>query len=277
MTKTTLLIPLAASLMLGTTLASGAFAQDQNQPMNPATNPAPANDQTAPPMNDQQMQQQPAQSDMQAMPQSGAMQNASETAGMNPTQSTNGGMPIDQETSVNGIQAACTGVGDQQENNARWSQYPVKVVVSGTGHQFFAGETVSVAKSDGTQVAQMTCNAPWVLMKLDPGSYHATVDLPGHPAKTVAFTAPSRGQREVNVVYAGSQEASDQTTAPRDQHRATETDYQRPQAKPQTTPMDNTTYGNGAVDQPPMTEQQMKNGTMDQSPNNSDQPPQPPQ
>jgi hypothetical protein len=58
------------------------------------------------------------------------------------------------------------------------------------------------------------------------------VDLPGHPAKTVAFTAPSRGQREVNVVYAGSQEASDQTAAPRDAHRATETGYQQPQPKP---------------------------------------------
>lgn len=196
MTKTTLLIPLAASLLLGT----AAFAQSS----------------------------------------------------MDPKQSSDGGMPIDQETSVNGIPAACTGVGDQQENNARWSQYPVKVVVSGTGHQFFAGETVSVAKSDGTQVAQMTCNAPWVLMKLEPGSYHATVDLPGHPAKTVAFTAPARGQREVNVVYAGAQEASDQTAMP-GQHRATDTSFTQPHAKPQPAPMDN--------------------GMMDQSPNNSDQPP----
>jgi hypothetical protein len=272
MTKTTLLIPLAASLMLGT----AAFAQDQNQQVNPA----PANDQMNQQQqpNDEQMQRQTMpESGMQAMPQGGAMQNTAQTSAMNPTQSTKGGMPVDQETSVNGIQAACTGVGDQQENNARWSQYPVKVVVSGTNHQFFAGETVSVAKSDGTQVAQMTCNAPWVLMKLQPGSYHATVDLPGHPAKTVAFTAPSRGQREVNVVYAGAQEASDETAAPRDQHRATETNYQQPQAKPQAAPMDNSTVGNGAVDQPPMNEQQMKNGTMDQSPNNSDQPPQTPQ
>jgi hypothetical protein len=186
-------------------------------------------------------------------------------------------MPIDQETSVNGIQAACTGVGDQQENSARWSAYPVKVVVSGSGHQFFAGETVSVTRSDGSKVAQMTCNAPWVLMKLEPGAYHATVDLPGHPAKTVAFTAPSRGQREVNVVYAGQQEASDQTSAPADQHRAMDTSYTQPSPKPQAAPMDNSTVGNGAVDQPPMNEQQMKSGTMDQSPNNSDQPQQQPQ
>jgi len=223
MRKTTLLIPLAASLMLGT----AAYAQDQSQPVNPA--PAPMNQQQP---NDPQMQQQ-----------SGAMQNA----GMDPRQSNNGGMPIDQETSVNGIQAACTGVGDQQENNARWSAYPVKVVVSGTGHQFFAGETVSITRNGGEQVAQMTCNAPWVLMKLQPGAYHATVDLPGHPAKTVAFTAPSRGQREVNVIYAGAQEASNQTSAPADQHRAMDTSFTQPSPKP----MDDSTVGNGAVDQPP--------------------------
>jgi hypothetical protein len=252
MTRTTLLIPLAASLLLGT----AAFAQDQNQPVNPAAADDPMTQQQTMPQN--------------SMP-GGAMQSAS----ADPAQSSNGGMPIDQETSVNGIQAACTGVGDQQENSARWSQYPVKVVVSGAGHQFFAGETVSVSKSDGTQVAQMTCNAPWVLMKLQPGAYHATVDLPGHPAKTVAFTAPSRGQREVNVVYAGQQEASDRISAPRDEHRAMDTSFTQPQPKPGAAQMDNSTVGNGAADQPPMTEQQMKNGTMDQSPNNSDQSPQP--
>jgi len=199
MKKATLLIPLAASLMLGT----AAFAQ----------------------------------------------------SGMDPRQSSNGGMPIDQETSVNGIQAACTGVGDQQENNARWSAYPVKVVVSGTDHQFFSGETVRITGSDGQQVAQMTCNGPWVLMKLQPGAYHATVDLPGHGTKSVAFTAPQSGQREVNVIYNGAQETSDQTTAPRGRYRATDTSYMHPQPKPQAMPMDNSTVGNGAVDQPPQPQQ----------------------
>ncbi|HEY2034672.1 MAG TPA: hypothetical protein VGH02_13390 [Rhizomicrobium sp.] len=233
MTRTTLLLPLAASLMLGT----AAFAQEQpsNQPM--------PQQQAAPPM----------QNDM---------------AQADPRQSTKGGMPIDQETSVNGIPAACTGVADETENRARWGAYPVKIVLSGTTHQYFSGETVSVARSDGTQLAQMTCNGPWVLMKLEPGSYHATVDLPGHPTKTVAFTAPARGQREVNVVYTGAQETSDQTSAPRDQNRATSAGFIQPQSKP----IDNTTTGNGAVDQPPMANPPAR---MDQSPNNSDQPTQP--
>lgn len=243
MTRTTLLIPLAASLMLGT----AAYAQDR--------------------MNDQPMPQQ------QAMPQNddGSMQ----TMRMDPRQSRNGGMPIDRETSVNGIPAACTGVGDQQENSARWSAYPVKVVVSGTGHQFFSGETVSITRGDGRHVAQMTCNGPWVLMKLRPGAYHATVNLPGHPTKTVAFNAPARGQREVNVVYNGAQETSDRTSAPRDRYRAQDTSFTQPHAKPPMdhSMMDNSTMGNGAVDQPPMSWQDMKNGAMDQSPNNSDQPP----
>ena len=60
------------------------------------------------------------------------------------------------------------------------------------------------------------------------------------------LVAPSRGQREVNVVYRGA-EASDQ-------NRATDASYAQPQSKPQEKNM-----GSNA----PM---------MDQSPNNSDQP-----
>jgi len=70
MTKTTLLIPLAASLMLGT----AAFAQSN----------------------------------------------------MDPRQSTHGGMAIDQETSVNGIPAACTGVG----GGLRRRKPPIAVLTS---------------------------------------------------------------------------------------------------------------------------------------------------
>jgi len=91
----------------------------------------------------------------------------------------------------------------------------------------------------------MTCNGPWVLMKLQPGAYHATVNLPGHPAKTVAFNAPASGQREVNVIYRNNEFAND--TAMPTQHRATDASFTQPHAKP----MDNSTVGNGAVDQPP--------------------------
>jgi hypothetical protein len=191
MTRTTLLIPLAASLMLGT----AAFAQTSMQ------------------------------------------------SSMDPRQSAAGGMPIDQETSINGIQAACTGVGDSAEDSARWSSYPVKLVVAGDHGQYYAGEHVSISGRRGQQVADMTCNGPWVLMRLEPGAYRATVDLPGHAAKTISFTAPASGQHEVTVHFA----SNDEDFGGRNEHRATETNYTQPRSKP----MNDTTYGNGATDQPP--------------------------
>jgi len=264
MKKTTLLLPMAASLMLGASFATAAYAQDQMQTQ-PPREPVYDQDGAPPP---QPMMQNTAmpQSDMNR-PAPG-MNNATmydNGNGMDPRQSSMGGMPIDQETSINGIQAACTGVGNEAENKARWSAYPVKLVVAGDHGQFYAGENVSVMQG-GRQIASMTCNGPWVLMKLQPGSYRARVALPGHAAKTVSFTAPSGGQREVTVHFASTGE--DMAT-PRNDYRATPTDYQRPQSKP----MDNSTYGNGAQDQPPMNDQP----AMDQSPNNSDQPMQQPQ
>ena len=220
MRTTTLFLPLAASLMLGT----AAFAQDQMQGTpQPAATPDQNSATTA---NAPQMSEQ----------------------GQDPRQSAAGGMPVDQATNINGIEAACTGVSDGTESAAQWKNYPVKIVVSGDRHQYFAGEHVTVTKSDGTQVADAVCNAPWVLMKLQPGAYKATVELPGHNTKSVAFTAPSRGQREVNVVYRGA-EASD--------NRATSTSYQQPSSQPM-------------PQQAPSNTQP----TMDQSPNNSDQSPQ---
>lgn len=190
MTKTILLLPLAASLLLGT----AAFAQGQ--------------------MNDRQM------------PQNG-MQNGMMHTTMSPRQSMAGGMPIDQETSINGIQAACTGVGDMAENRARWNSYPVKLVVAGNRGQFYAGEHVSISSRNGRHVAEMTCNGPWVLMRLQPGNYRATVDLPGHGTKQISFTAPARGQHEVTVHF-----AANDVDMGRDRNRAIETDYRRPQPKP---------------------------------------------
>jgi hypothetical protein len=40
-------------------------------------------------------------------------------------------IPIDQPTNVSGIRVACTGIGDREENEARWSNYPLKLQTVG--------------------------------------------------------------------------------------------------------------------------------------------------
>jgi hypothetical protein len=187
MRTTTFVLPLSAALLLGT----AAYAQSDNQPMN----------------------SQP----------SAQMNNAPISDSGQPRQNRAGGMKIDQETTVDGIQAACTGVGDQEENRARWADYPVKLVVAGDHGQYYADEHVSITRPDGRQVADMTCNGPWVLMKLEPGRYRATVNLPGHAAKDISFRAPARGQHEVTVHFA----STDEDFGGRNQYRATQTGFHK--------------------------------------------------
>ena len=86
-------------------------------------------------------------------------------------------MPYHTPTTVDGVEAVCSGVGVSNEDKARWNKYPLKVVVSGKDGQFLAGEQVAVTK-DGHELVSVICDGPWVLFKLAPGEYgvRATVD-----------------------------------------------------------------------------------------------------
>ena len=111
-------------------------------------------------------------------------------------------LPVDQRTDVNNIQIACTGVGDHEEGEARWNNYPVKLeTVNGLG-QYLAGEKVTVDSRDGAQMLQVKCDAPWVMMKLDPGRYSATVQAPNGAVRNVSLRVPDSGaQREIVVRF----------------------------------------------------------------------------
>ena len=111
-------------------------------------------------------------------------------------------LPIDQRTYVNNVPVACTGVGDHEEGEARWNNYPVKLeTVNGLG-QYLAGEKVTVDGRDGAQMLQVKCNGPWVMMKLDPGRYSATVQAPNGAMRNIRLRVPDNGaQREVVVRF----------------------------------------------------------------------------
>ncbi|HTQ13335.1 MAG TPA: hypothetical protein VMH86_05605 [Rhizomicrobium sp.] len=111
------------------------------------------------------------------------------------------GLPIDRVAYRNNVGFVCTGIGNADERSGRWSAYPVKLEAVGGYGQWLAGEHVTLTREDGTQVAQVRCDAPWVLMKLDSGRYRATVDVAGAPRKTVSFTVPASGQRDIVVRF----------------------------------------------------------------------------
>ena len=110
-------------------------------------------------------------------------------------------LPLDRPTHVNDLQVACTGVGDGAQNKTQWSRYPVKLEAVGGYGQYLADETVTIDGRDGAQMMRVRCDAPWVLMRLDPGHYAATVDVSGASSKHVRFMVPAEGQSEVIVRF----------------------------------------------------------------------------
>ena len=107
----------------------------------------------------------------------------------------------DTPVNINGVEAVCTGVGSAKDD-PRWSAYPVKIVLATTGGANLANAHVSIAKG-GHEIAGLDCDAPWVLLRPASGSYSATATLIGGSglSRTVAFTAPSSGQKEVTITF----------------------------------------------------------------------------
>jgi hypothetical protein len=110
-------------------------------------------------------------------------------------------LPINRGTDVNDIRTACTGVGVREEQEVRWHNYPVKLVAANNRGQYLAGETVTVRGDRGGELLRVKCDAPWVLMKLDPGRYSATVRAPNGMVKHVMLRVPEYGQRRIVVHF----------------------------------------------------------------------------
>ena len=71
----------------------------------------------------------------------------------------------------------------------------------------------------GKEIVGLDCDAPWVLVRPAPGGYSATATLIGGSglSRTVNFTAPSSGQKEVTVTFplpAGTPSVASADTAP---------------------------------------------------------------
>jgi len=114
----------------------------------------------------------------------------------------------DTPTTINGVEAVCTGVGSAKDD-PRWSAYPVKIVLATTGGANLANAHVSLSK-DGKEVAGLDCDAPWILFKPPAGSYTATASLIGGSGQSHSanFTTSGSGaQKEITIMFARPPEA----------------------------------------------------------------------
>ena len=103
---------------------------------------------------------------------------------------------LDEETSIGGIDVACTGVG-QTKDLPKWTAYPVKLEFADPKGAYYADEEVTVAEGKGAALLDVTCDGPWLLLKLPPGKafkIEARLQQSGVAPKDATVKAPSHGQ-----------------------------------------------------------------------------------
>jgi hypothetical protein len=109
-------------------------------------------------------------------------------------------LPPDEPVVVNGIDLVCTGVGEDARNDPRWTAYPVRIEFANADAQYLSDASLAVAKANGEQLFEVTCDSPWVLANLEPGKYVLAATYEGI-VKTEKFTAPKAGQARFVVRF----------------------------------------------------------------------------
>jgi len=112
-------------------------------------------------------------------------------------------VPVDQSLVVAGVDVACTGIGKNAREDPRWKAYSVRVVFSNPAGDLVTDATLGISDAKGQPMLNVSCAAPWVLLKLQPGTYRMTArrEAPGVAASTAVIRAPASGQVVVNAIF----------------------------------------------------------------------------
>jgi len=110
-------------------------------------------------------------------------------------------LPADRAIDVDGVKAACTGVGLAARQDPQWKAFPVRIEVSEPGGDYLGEETLAVTKAGGAPVVTVSCGSPWVLLGLAPGAYRMSVWSGRRGPKTITLRAPASGQVRTVVQF----------------------------------------------------------------------------
>jgi hypothetical protein len=103
---------------------------------------------------------------------------------------------LDHEAIIAGIGVACTGIG-QTKNDPKWQAYPVLVEFAGPGGELLADETMTLSDASGPPLLTVSCEGPWILLKLPPDKAYRVDGQVGRGTERKAsgtVKAPSHGQ-----------------------------------------------------------------------------------
>jgi hypothetical protein len=106
----------------------------------------------------------------------------------------------DEELTYQGIQYACTGVGESKED-PKWKTYPLKLMFTAGTKAYVADVSVTVQDGSGNVVLKATCDSPWFLARLKSGNYSVMAQALGAGSKTVQVSVPAVGQKEMVIRF----------------------------------------------------------------------------
>lgn len=111
-------------------------------------------------------------------------------------------VPLDTETTINGVQVACTGIG-QTRNDPKWAAYPIRVEFSNAKNWYMTDAAVALLDAKARSVLTVRCDGPWVLLKPSPGTYAVYAMLADSDAmpRSASFTVPKHGQKRVVLQF----------------------------------------------------------------------------
>jgi hypothetical protein len=110
-------------------------------------------------------------------------------------------LPMDNPTTINGVETVCTGIGSAEDNPV-WKTYPIRVEFSNGGAQYLAGAHI-VLSQGGKTLTAFDCAGSWVLFKVAAGSYKVTATMSqgnGGP-RSATFSPPASGQKRVVIQF----------------------------------------------------------------------------
>jgi hypothetical protein len=111
-------------------------------------------------------------------------------------------LPVDQTTVVQGVEVACTGMGETRQD-PKWQAFPVRVEFSNGKAEYLTDAEVRLITDKGKPVLNVSCAAPWVLLKPPAGAYTVFAQLLDSAAKprSAPFKTPTKGQIRVVIAF----------------------------------------------------------------------------
>jgi|GEM_PF-1788943 len=113
-------------------------------------------------------------------------------------------LPIDEVTTVDGMRMACTGIGLEARQREDWKHFPVRFEFSGSYHQYLPGGRLVIKSWEGRRpLVHVRCDAPWILIDLEPGKYRVGGVMAGysHPQSWVMILKPNRKKTRRIVLH----------------------------------------------------------------------------